>query len=164
MRRAVNFRVGIGYDVHQLISGRPLVLGGVTIPHHVGLSGHSDADVLVHAVMDALLGAAGLGDIGRLFPDTDPRYRGANSLELLRRVGCLLAQQGWRVINVDAVVVAEEPRLAPYLSLMRERMARALDLDEGRVHVKATTTEGLGFTGQRKGMAAYATCLLAGRE
>ncbi|MBC7107114.1 MAG: 2-C-methyl-D-erythritol 2,4-cyclodiphosphate synthase [Firmicutes bacterium] len=158
--RAVNLRVGIGYDVHRLVAGRPLVLGGVTIPHPLGLSGHSDADVLVHAVMDALLGAAGLGDIGRLFPDTDPAYRGASSLELLRRVRHLLTQRGWQVVNVDAVVVAQEPRLAPYVPLMEDAMARALELEGGRVHVKATTTEGLGFSGRREGMAACATCLL----
>lgn len=155
-------RTGFGYDVHQLVENRRLVLGGVEIPFERGLDGHSDADVLVHAVMDALLGAAGAGDIGRLFPDTDPAYRDISSLELLRRVAGLLRQRGLEVVNLDAVVVAQAPRLAPYREEMRDNLARVLGLDPGAVNVKATTTEGLGFTGAGAGMAAYAVAAVRG--
>ena len=153
-------RIGHGYDVHRFAEGRALVLGGVTVPHDRGLLGHSDADVLTHAVMDALLGAAALGDIGLHFPDSDPAYRGINSLTLLSRVGKLLAEKGYRVGNIDATVVAEEPKLRPYIDAMREKLAAALGIEPDRVSVKATTEEGLGFTGERLGIAAHAVCLL----
>ena len=153
-------KIGHGYDVHRFAEGRALVLGGVTIPHDMGLLGHSDADVLTHAVMDALLGAAALGDIGLHFPDSDPAYRGINSLTLLSRVGKLLAEKGYRVGNIDATVVAEEPKLRPYIDAMRENLAAALGIEPDRVSVKATTEEGLGFTGERLGIAAHAVCLL----
>lgn len=155
-------RVGIGYDVHRLVEGRLLVLGGVTVPYHLGLEGHSDADVLVHAVMDALLGAAGAGDIGMHFPDTDPRYREISSLLLLRRVVEHLEEQGWIVGNVDAVIVAQAPKLAPYREEMRRNMAREMRVTPDRVGVKATTTEGLGFTGRGEGIAAQAIALITG--
>lgn len=155
-------RVGFGYDVHRLVDGRPLVLGGVEIPFERGLLGHSDADVLVHAVMDALLGAAGAGDIGRHFPDSDDRYKGISSLSLLSRVGAVLSEKGFSVGNIDAVVVAQRPKLAPYMNEMKINMAKALAIDPGRVNVKATTTEGLGFTGTGEGIAAYGTALIIG--
>lgn len=157
-------RVGIGYDVHRLVEGRPLILGGVRLPHERGLVGHSDADVLTHAVMDALLGAAALGDIGQRFPDTDQAYAGADSLALLRRVREFVAGAGWQVQNVDAVVAAARPRLAPHVSEMRERLAAALGCAAGAVSVKATTTEGLGFTGREEGIAAQAVVLLETME
>lgn len=157
-------RVGVGYDVHRLVEGRDLVLGGVRVPYEKGLLGHSDADVLTHALMDALLGAAGLGDIGQQFPDTDPAYAGADSLALLGRVGALVAGAGYRVHNADAVVIAERPKLAPHLPAMRERLAAALGCAPDAVGLKATTTEGLGFTGRGEGIAAQAVCLLAKRE
>jgi 2-C-methyl-D-erythritol 2,4-cyclodiphosphate synthase len=153
-------RVGFGYDVHRLVEGRPLVLGGVQVPYGKGLLGHSDADVLVHAVMDALLGAAGAGDIGRLFPDSDDRYKGIKSLILLSRVRQVLDEKGFAVGNIDAVVVAQKPKLAPYIEEMNLNIARALGIEPARVNVKATTTEGLGFTGTGEGIAAYATALL----
>ena len=153
-------RVGHGYDVHRLVEGRALILGGVTVPFDRGLLGHSDADVLTHAVMDALLGAAALGDIGKLFPDSDAAYAGADSIALLERVTALLREHGWQVGNVDATVVAQAPRLAPYIPEMRERLAAAMGLDAGRVSVKATTEEGLGFTGSGEGMAAHAAALV----
>ena len=153
-------RIGTGYDVHRLTAGRPLILGGVTIPHPLGLDGHSDADVLVHAVMDALLGAAALGDIGKLFPDTDERYRGCSSLWLLEQVGEALRQAGWRVGNIDATIVAQRPKLAPHLAAMRENIARTLGIPTGDVSVKATTEEHLGFTGKEEGIAAQAVCLI----
>ena len=153
-------RIGHGYDVHRFAEGRDLVLGGVKIPHDRGLLGHSDADVLTHAVMDALLGAAALGDIGLHFPDSDPAYRGISSLSLLERVGTLLCEKGYSVGNIDATVVAEEPRLRPYIDAMRENIAAALGVDAELVSVKATTEEGLGFTGERLGIAAHAVCLL----
>jgi 2-C-methyl-D-erythritol 4-phosphate cytidylyltransferase / 2-C-methyl-D-erythritol 2,4-cyclodiphosphate synthase len=149
-------RFGMGYDVHRLVKGRRLVLGGLEIPFELGLEGHSDADVLLHAIKDALLGAAGLGDIGRHFPDTDEQYRGISSLKLLVTVGEMLATQSWRVNNIDAVVVAEKPKLAPYITAMNANIAAALEIEPGRVNVKATTTEGLGFTGRREGIAAQA--------
>ena len=153
-------RIGQGYDVHKLTQGRKLILGGVEIPWEKGLLGHSDADVLLHAIMDALLGAAALGDIGALFPDTDPRYEGADSLELLRRVSALLDEQGWKVVNVDSTVVAQRPKLAPYIPEMRRRIADALSVDLSRVSVKATTEEHLGFTGRGEGISAQAAALL----
>lgn len=153
-------RIGHGYDVHRLVPDRALILGGVTIPWDYGLLGHSDADVLTHAVMDALLGAAGLGDIGHLFPDTDPAYAGADSLVLLGQVMERLDRAGLRVGNVDTTLLAQRPKLAPHIPAMRANLARVLGVDPGRVNVKATTEEGLGFTGAGEGMAAHAVCLL----
>ena len=153
-------RIGHGYDVHRLTQGRKLILGGVEIPFEKGLLGHSDADVLSHAVMDALLGAAALGDIGRLFPDSDPAYEGADSLLLLRRVADVLSEHGYAVGNVDATVLAQRPKLAPHIPEMRERLAAAMGVEPGRVSVKATTEEGLGFTGAGEGIAAHAVALL----
>ena len=153
-------RIGHGYDVHKLVEGRRLILGGVDIPYEKGLLGHSDADVLVHAVMDALLGAAALGDIGKLFPDNDPAYAGADSLVLLERVGERIAQAGYRVGNIDATILAQRPKLAPHIPRMRENMATRLGINPDQVSVKATTEEGLGFTGAGEGMAAHAVCLL----
>ena len=153
-------RVGHGYDVHRLVEGRALILGGVTVPFDRGLLGHSDADVLTHAVMDALLGAAALGDIGKLFPDSDEAYAGADSIALLERVTALLREHGWQVGNVDATVVAQAPKLAPYVPDMRRRLAEAMGLDVDCVSVKATTEERLGFTGSGEGMAAHAVALI----
>ena len=155
-------RIGTGFDVHALVAGRPLVLGGVTVPYERGLAGHSDADVLLHAVADALLGALALGDIGRHFPDTDPRYRGADSRVLLRHVAGLVANAGFGVGNVDATLVAQAPRLAPYVDAMRANIASDLGCDVARVSVKAKTTERLGFTGRGEGIAAMAVALLEG--
>ncbi|WP_031517285.1 2-C-methyl-D-erythritol 2,4-cyclodiphosphate synthase [Desulfofalx alkaliphila] len=151
-------RVGIGYDVHRLVEGRPLIIGGVKIPFQLGLAGHSDADVLVHAVMDALLGAAGLGDIGRHFPDSDEKYKGASSLLLLMEVKEKLRQKGYRVNNLDAVLVAQAPKLAPHISAMQSNIAAALEVPPDMVNVKATTTEHLGFVGRGEGIGAYAAC------
>ena len=153
-------RVGHGSDVHRLVEGRALILGGVTVPFDRGLLGHSDADVLTHAVMDALLGAAALGDIGQLFPDSDAAYAGADSIALLERVTALLREHGWQVGNVDATVVAQAPKLAPYIPEMRRRLAEAMGLDVDCVSVKATTEERLGFTGSGEGMAAHAVALI----
>jgi len=153
-------RVGIGYDVHRLVEGRALVLGGVTVPYHLGLAGHSDADVLAHAIMDALLGAAGAGDIGMHFPDTDPRYRGISSLLLLRHVAEHLGKLGWSVGNVDAVIVAQAPKLAPYREQMQQNLAREMRVAPHLVGIKATTTEGLGLTGRGEGIAAQAVALI----
>ena len=153
-------RIGHGYDVHKLVEGRKLILGGVEIPHTLGLLGHSDADVLTHAIMDALLGAAALGDIGQHFPDTDPQYEGASSLTLLAHVMELLRAQGWQVGNVDATVLAQAPKLAPHIPQMRTNLARAMGVDVSQVSVKATTEEGLGFTGQKEGIAAHAVALV----
>lgn len=153
-------RIGHGYDVHKLTEGRKLILGGVDIPYEKGLLGHSDADVLTHAIMDALLGAAALGDIGKLFPDNDPAYAGADSLVLLERVGERIAQAGYRVGNIDATILAQKPKLAPHIPQMRANLAHRLGLDVDQVSVKATTEEGLGFTGTGEGMAAHAVCLL----
>ena len=153
-------RIGHGYDVHRLVAGRDLILGGVKIPHETGLLGHSDADVLTHAVMDALLGAAALGDIGKLFPDSDAKYKGADSLALAKEVARRLAAAGYRIGNVDATVVAEAPKLAPHVEKMRENLAGALGVDVSAVSVKATTEEGLSFTGAREGIAAHAVCLI----
>ena len=154
------FRIGHGYDVHRLLPGRKLILGGVEVPFDRGLLGHSDADVLTHAVMDALLGAAGLGDIGKLFPDSDPAYAGISSLLLLDRVAQRLREAGWQVGNVDATVLAQQPKLAPHIPKMRQNLARHLGILQEQVNVKATTEEGLGFTGAGQGMAAHAVCLL----
>ncbi|MBD5161754.1 MAG: 2-C-methyl-D-erythritol 2,4-cyclodiphosphate synthase [Oscillibacter sp.] len=153
-------RIGQGYDVHRLAEGRPLVLGGVTIPWEKGLLGHSDADVLLHAVMDALLGAAALGDIGHLFPDTDERYKGADSRALLRRVKALLTERQFAIGNVDATLVAQKPKIAPYILQMRQNIAQDLDVPLDAVSVKATTEERLGFTGDGSGMSAQAVALL----
>lgn len=153
-------RIGTGYDVHRLAKERALVLGGVVVPHEKGLLGHSDADVLLHAVMDALLGAAALGDIGKHFPDSEERYRGISSLALLKEVKALLDAELYIVENIDATIIAEHPRLAPYLQEMRENIANTLEIDVSQVSVKATTEEGLGFTGNGEGIAAQAVCLL----
>ena len=155
-----NLRIGHGYDVHRLVEGRKLILGGVDIPWEKGLLGHSDADVLVHAVMDALTGAARLGDIGKLFPDTDPRYAGISSLKLLAEVGRLLGEKGFAVVNIDAVLLAQAPKVGPYRPQMAANIAAALGIDPEQVNVKATTEEGLGFTGDGSGMAAHAVVLL----
>ena len=153
-------RIGHGYDVHRLVQGRKLILGGVEVPWEMGLLGHSDADVLTHAVMDALLGAAGLWDIGHAFPDTDPAYEGISSLILLERVMEQLERRGLRVGNVDATILAQRPKLAPHIPRMAENLARVMKVEPGRVNVKATTEEGLGFTGSGEGMAAHAVALL----
>lgn len=153
-------RVGMGYDVHKLTEGRDLILGGVKIPWEKGLLGHSDADVLVHAVMDALLGASALGDIGKHFPDTDPAYKGISSLKLLEYVMDLLEKNGFSVGNVDAVIIAQKPKMAPHIPQMRKNLAEAMRIPEARVNVKATTEEGLGFTGRGEGIASQAVCLL----
>ena len=153
-------RVGVGYDVHPLVSGRKLVLGGVEIPFNKGLDGHSDADVLVHAIIDALLGATGLGDIGSRFPSSDPRYKDASSVSLLRQVISLLRAQGWLVCNVDASVVAEQPRLTPFISEMRRTIGEAMGIGAEQVGVKSTTSKGLGFLGKGEGIAAHAVALV----
>jgi len=154
-------RIGQGYDVHRLVEGRRLILGGVEIPYEKGLLGHSDADVLLHAVMDALLGAAALGDIGQHFPDTDEKYKGISSLLLLKRVGEILQENGFFIENIDATVIAQRPKLLPYRPQMAENIAKALGIEKGQVSVKATTEEGLGFTGTGEGIAAQAVCLIA---
>ena len=155
-------RVGIGYDVHKLVEGRKLILGGVEIPHTLGLLGHSDADVLTHAIMDALLGAAALGDIGQHFPDTDPAYEGADSLKLLAHVGELLNREGYAIENIDATVIAQKPKLAPHISSMRQNIADTLHLELSQVNIKATTEERLGFTGREEGISSQAICALTG--
>ena len=157
-------RIGIGYDIHPFQEGRPLVLGGVTLPGETGLGGHSDADVLLHAVIDALLGAAGLGDIGQRFPPDDPAYAGADSLRLLAEVRAAVEEAGYRPVNVDATVIAERPRLEPHVAAMRRAIGEALGLDEGRVSVKATTNEGIGDIGRGEAIAALAVALLDERE
>ncbi len=153
-------RIGHGYDVHRLVRGRDLIIGGVKIDYEFGLLGHSDADVLTHAIMDALLGAAALGDIGKHFPDSDPAYAGADSLTLAKNVSALLRSNGYRIINVDSTVLAQRPKLAPFIPIMRERLAAALGVSIEDVSVKATTEEGLGFTGSGEGIAAHAVCLI----
>jgi 2-C-methyl-D-erythritol 2,4-cyclodiphosphate synthase len=158
------FRVGNGFDIHALVAGRPLIIGGVVVPHDRGLDGHSDADVLLHAIADALLGAMALGDIGHHFPDTDPRWKGADSRALLRHVVALTGDSGYRVSNVDATVIAQAPRLAPYIEAMRDNLARDLQCATDCVSVKATTTERLGFTGRSEGIAASAIVLLSIRD
>lgn len=154
------FRIGHGYDVHRLVAGRPLILGGVEIPHTLGLLGHSDADVLLHAVADAVLGALALGDIGQHFPDTDPAYEGISSLRLLAQVVSLMRARGYLLANLDATILAQAPKLAPYLAEMRVRIAEVFDVAAEQISVKATTEERLGFTGREEGIAAYAVCLL----
>lgn len=156
----MTIRVGHGFDVHAFAADRKLIVGGVDIPHTRGLAGHSDADVLIHAVCDALLGAAGLGDIGRHFPDSDARYKGVDSRELLRHVARLLAGHGWRVGNVDATIIAQAPKMAPHIPAMQAYLADDLDIDPEAVNIKATTTERLGFTGREEGIAAEAVCLI----
>lgn len=156
-----DFRIGHGYDVHRLVPDRKLILGGVAIPYDLGLLGHSDADVLTHAVMDALIGAMGLGDIGKHFPDSDERYRGIDSLKLAERVAVLLRENGFTVSNIDATVVAQSPKLAPYLPQMKENLATVFSIPAQRVNVKATTEEHLGFTGSGQGIAAHAVCLIS---
>ena len=156
-------RIGHGYDVHRLVQGRDLILGGVNIPYELGLDGHSDADVLLHAVMDALLGAAGLRDIGYHFPDTDPRYKGADSMELLKEVGRKLTAAGYRVGNIDVTMIAQRPKLKEHIPTMAKNIAAALKIEETRVNVKATTAEKLGFTGTGEGMSCHAVCLLEDR-
>ena len=153
-------RIGHGYDVHKLVPCRDLILGGVNIPYELGLLGHSDADVLLHAVSDALLGAAGLGDIGKHFPDTDPKYKGADSLKLLEEVGRKVVDAGYRISNVDVTMIAQAPKLRPHIETMEKNIAGALKIDVSRINVKATTEEHLGFTGNMEGMACHAVCLL----
>jgi 2-C-methyl-D-erythritol 2,4-cyclodiphosphate synthase len=154
-------RIGFGYDVHPLVDGRKLILGGVEIPYEKGLAGHSDADVLIHAICDSLLGALGAGDIGQHFPDHDPRFQGISSLLLLKEVKFLIAQRGYLVANLDATVIIEEPRIFPYARQMRENISQTLGISPQQINVKATTAEGLGFVGERKGIAAYAVALLS---
>ena len=156
-------RIGLGYDVHALVEGRDLIIGGVRIPYEKGLLGHSDADVLCHAISDALLGAARLGDVGRLFPDTDPAYEGADSLVLLAECAALVRGNGFEIVDVDSVVIAQEPRLSPYREDMRTRLSKALGIPTNNVGVKATTTEHLGFEGRKEGIAAHAVVLLENR-
>ena len=153
-------RIGHGYDVHKLVEGRDLILGGVKIDHKLGLQGHSDADVLLHAVSDALLGAAGLGDIGRHFPDTDPQYKGADSMKLLAVVGEKVAAAGYRISNIDVTMIAQKPKLKDHIGAMERNIASALNIEPGRVNVKATTEEKLGFTGREEGLSCHAVCLL----
>ena len=153
-------RVGLGYDVHKLVEGRDLIIGGVNIPYEKGLLGHSDADVLLHAISDALLGAAALGDIGKHFPDTDPKYKGADSLKLLEHVGQLLEENLYIVENIDATIIAQRPKMAPHIQTMRENIAEALGIEVDQVNVKATTEEGLGFTGTGEGISSQAVCLI----
>lgn len=155
-------RVGMGYDVHRLVEDRKLIIGGVEIPYEKGLLGHSDADVLLHAIMDALLGAAALGDIGKHFPDNDDRYKGISSLELLRQVGKLLDEKNYVIENIDATIIAQKPKMRPYIDEMRKNIADTLKLDIDRVNVKATTEEGLGFTGTEEGISSQAICMLNG--
>lgn len=156
----INMRIGIGYDVHKLVEGRDMIIGGVKIPYEKGLLGHSDADVLLHAIMDALLGAAALGDIGKHFPDTDPAYRGISSLTLLEKVGDLLEENNFLIENIDATVIAQAPKMRPHIDAMRENIAKALRIYINQVNVKATTEEGLGFTGAGEGISAQAICML----
>ena len=153
-------RIGQGYDVHRLVEGRRLIIGGVDIPHNVGLLGHSDADVLLHAISDAILGAAALGDIGKHFPDTDPKFKGADSLVLLSHCGKLVREKGFRINNIDATIVAQRPKMAPHIQTMRENIARALEIEINQVNVKATTEEKLGFTGTEQGISSYAAALI----
>ncbi|MBO7386708.1 MAG: 2-C-methyl-D-erythritol 2,4-cyclodiphosphate synthase [Lachnospiraceae bacterium] len=153
-------RIGMGYDVHKLVEGRDLIVGGVKIPYERGLLGHSDADVLLHAISDALLGAAALGDIGKHFPDTDPQYKGISSIVLLEKVGELLSENCYLIENIDATIIAQAPKMRPYIDEMRENIAKALGIDVSQVNVKATTEEGLGFTGEGKGISANAVCML----
>lgn len=157
----MNLRIGNGYDIHQLVSDRPLILGGVTVPHHLGLLGHSDADVLTHAIMDALLGALSLGDIGHYFPPTDPQWKGADSLKLLAQVNQLIQSKGWRISNLDSVIVAERPKIKPHIQSMRDRLAETLQISPELIGIKATTNEKMDAVGREEGIAAYAVALLA---
>ena len=157
-------RVGMGYDVHRLVEDRKLILGGVEIPYEKGLLGHSDADVLLHAIMDALLGAAALGDIGKHFPDTDPAYKGISSIRLLEHVGKLLEEQNYVVGNIDATIIAQRPKMAPHIPQMRANVAKALQIEESQINIKATTEEGLGFTGTGEGISSQAICSDSGGE
>lgn len=156
----MNIRIGNGYDIHRLVTGRPLILGGVEIAHTVGLLGHSDADVLTHAIMDAMLGALSLGDIGHYFPPTDPQWQGANSLKLLEQVNQLIVDKGWQINNIDSVIVAERPKMKPHLSAMQEKLAKTLNINPEQVGIKATTNEQLGPVGREEGIAVYAVVLL----
>lgn len=153
-------RIGMGYDVHKLVENRDLILGGVNIPYEKGLLGHSDADVLLHAIMDSLLGAAALGDIGKHFPDTDPKYKGANSIKLLEFVGELIYKNNYKISNIDATIIAQKPKMAPHITTMRENIAKALNININQINVKATTEEGLGFTGSGEGISSQSICLL----
>ena len=153
-------RIGMGYDVHKLVEERDLILGGVKIPYELGLLGHSDADVLLHAIMDSLLGAAALGDIGKHFPDTDPKYKGISSIELLKHVGNLLSEHNYKIGNIDATIIAQRPKMAPHISKMRENIASAQNISVNQINVKATTEEGLGFTGEGLGISSQSICLL----
>lgn len=153
-------RIGMGYDVHKLVEDRDLILGGVKIPYSLGLLGHSDADVLLHAIMDSLLGAAALGDIGKHFPDSDDRYKGISSIELLKHVGSLLKENDWLIENIDSTIIAQKPKMAPHIENMRKNISEALNIDIGQINVKATTEEGLGFTGEGKGISSQSICLL----
>ena len=153
-------RIGMGCDVHKLVAGRPLIIGGVEIPYELGLLGHSDADVLLHAIMDALLGAAALGDIGKHFPDTDPKYKGISSIELLKHVGNLLSEHNYKIGNIDATIIAQRPKMAPHIPTIRENIASALNISIDQINVKATTEEGLGFTGEGLGISSQSICLL----
>lgn len=153
-------RIGIGYDVHKLVEGRDLIIGGINIPHYLGLEGHSDADVLLHAISDALLGSLALGDIGKHFPDTDEKYKGADSLELLKNVYGLILDKGWKVVNIDSIIICQKPKLRDYIDEMRENIAKALKTDVENISVKATTEEKLGFTGEEKGISSQAVVLI----
>ena len=153
-------RIGMGYDVHKLVPERKLIRDGVTIPYELGLLGHSDADVLLHAIMDSLLGAAALGDIGKHFPDTDDRFKGISSIKLLTEVGKLISEKGYKIENIDATIIAQKPKMAPHIPLMRENIASALNIELDKINVKATTEEGLGFTGEGKGISSQSICLL----
>ena len=156
-------RIGMGYDVHKLVPERKLILGGVDIPYELGLLGHSDADVLLHAIMDSLLGAASLGDIGKHFPDTDDRFKGISSIELLKEVGKLISEKGYKIGNIDATIIAQKPKMAPHIPLMRENITSTLNIDLEQINVKATTEEGLGFTGEGKGISSQSICLLTNK-
>ena len=153
-------RIGMGYDVHKLVENRDLILGGVTIPYEKGLLGHSDADVLLHAIMDSLLGATALGDIGKHFPDTDPKYKGISSLDLLKEVGLLITNSGYSINNIDSTIIAEAPKMAPHIQTMRENISKALNISIDKINVKATTEEGLGFTGSGAGISSQSICLV----
>ncbi|MCC0178594.1 2-C-methyl-D-erythritol 2,4-cyclodiphosphate synthase [Waterburya agarophytonicola K14] len=156
----MNIRIGNGYDIHKLVTGRPLILGGIEIPHSLGLLGHSDADVLTHAIMDALLGALGMGDIGHYFPPSDPKWKGANSMRLMEQVAEMIVSQGWKIGNIDSTVIAERPKLKPHLKSMRDSLAQTLKVDIDRISIKATTNEELGPVGREEGICAYAVVLL----
>lgn len=153
-------RIGLGYDVHKLVEGRPLIIGGVSVPHEKGLLGHSDADVLIHAIMDGMLGALALGDIGKHFPDIDEKYKGADSIKLLKCVNNLINEKGYEINNIDSIIIAQSPKMAPYIEEMRINIAQILNTDVGNISVKATTEEGLGFTGTKQGISAQSICLL----